>query len=65
MSKSRYIKSNSFLIDMVNIYKKEIKSLIDKQFASTLITSLKQYNIPAYVNEIAEQEEILNILFRN
>ena len=55
----------SFLIDMVNIYKKEIKSLIDQQFASTLITSLKQYNIPAYVNEIAEQEEILNILFRN
>ena len=55
----------SFLIDMVNIYKKEIKSLIDQQFASTLITSLKQYNIPAYENEIAEQEEILNILFRN
>lgn len=55
----------SFLIDMVNIYKKEIKSLIDQQFASTLITSLKQYNIPSYENEIAEQEEILNILFRN
>ena len=55
----------SFLIDMVNIYKKEIKSLIDQQFASTLITSLKQYNIPADENEIAEQEEILNILFRN
>ena len=55
----------SFIIDTITFFGKEIKAVCDEQFASTIITKLKAYNIPQYQTEIEAQEQVLKILFSN
>ena len=55
----------SFIIDTITFFGKEIKAVCDEQFAATIITKLKAYNIPQYQTEIEAQEQVLKILFSN
>lgn len=55
----------SFIIDSITFFGKEIKAVCDEQFAATIITKLKAYNIPQYQTEIEAQEQVLKILFSN
>lgn len=55
----------SFIIDTISFFGKEIKAICEEQFAATLITKLKAYNIPQYQMEIESQEQVLKILFSN
>lgn len=55
----------SFVIDMVSLYGKEVKTLIDINFSNTMIQRLRKYNIAIYEDEINQQEEVLKMLFRD
>ena len=56
---------SSFVIDTITSFGKEMKAVCDENFASTLITKLKAYNIPQYQMEIKEHEQIFKMLFGN
>ena len=55
----------SFIIDSITFFGKEIKAVCEEQFAATIITKLKAYNIPQYQTEIETQEQVFKLLFSN
>jgi hypothetical protein len=48
-----------FIIDMVNSYGSEIKTIADKDFVTTILNKLKAYKIKKYETDIMSQEEVI------